>query len=303
MINRLHAASYERGRRLVAAGCPLDYMENLPRNLAAFRKPLYICQLGGYMESRILDFGGAGATVYLIGLGVGTDLPRGILISEWTFVAPWGHHISWDYDPREIVPASKHDLYASVFDSRLSAVLNDRRLLARGRPVEGLLCGWAFQSIPASFASGETVGAQFSLTADTGYTVALRIELAIDRSVALTRKARTTRREGRLFDKPDFVDRASQIPAEQQMRRASQAVAANSAAARAGGRKVADVVGQYARVTAAYTSWLAKRLEHGRLGWLGANARRVGRRPRASRKLRNDPSEKSCRTIDGGVLR
>src|SRR5713101_8136688 len=148
MINSLYAPSYECGRRLVAAGCPLDYLEILPRHLAAFRKRLEIRQLGGYVESRVFALGPIN-TGYLIGLHLHTDLPRGVIISDWRFNPPWENHlISWDYDPRDIVPALGRGRYERVVHSRLSAVLNERRLLTRGHPVEGLLCGCAFQPMP-----------------------------------------------------------------------------------------------------------------------------------------------------------
>jgi hypothetical protein len=221
MISPLFAASYDCGRRLVAVGCPLDYLQDLPRNLAAFRKTLEMRQLGGYVESRVFALA-ASQTAYVMGLRLLTDLPQGIIISHWDFHPPWNDHwISWDYDPREIVPTWEHARYESVFDSRLSAVLNDHRLLARGHPVEGLLCGCAYQAIPQSCASGATVTAKLTLIDDAGHTFALRIELAVDRSAVLTAKAHTTRRKGRLFDQPDSVDRESEVREEQQMRRAA----------------------------------------------------------------------------------
>jgi hypothetical protein len=221
MTKPLYAASYQRGQRLVAAGCPLDYLEDLPRNLAAVRKTLEIRQLGGYVESRVVALGPT-QTCYLLGLRLHTDLPRGIVISDWGFRPPWEDHvIFWDYEPTDILPALERGRYESVVHSRLSAVLNERRLLTRGHPVEGLLCGCASQTMPESLLSGATAYAMLTVTDDAGNTLALRIELTVDRSAALTGKARTTRREGGLFDKPDFVNRESEISEEQRMRRAA----------------------------------------------------------------------------------
>lgn len=215
MINPLYAASYECGRRLVAVGCPLDYLESLPRNLAAFRKALQIRQLGGYVESRVFALGPI-RTGYLIGVRLHTDLPRGIIVSDWGFHPPWENHVvSWDYDPREIVPAGEHARYETIFDSRLSAVMNERRLLTRGHPVEGLLCGCASQSIPESLPIAATVSGKLTVTDDTGDTFALRITLAVDRSAARTWKTWTTRREGGPFKHPNPVDQESEISAEQ----------------------------------------------------------------------------------------
>ena len=199
---RPYAASYERGRRLVAAGCPLDYLELLPGKSDPHRKRLYVRELGGYVENRVIDFG-AGSFGYVIAVAVGTDLSGGIVISDWSFVAPWDHYISWDYEPCDVVPKRDHCIYNGLFNSRLSSVINDRRLLARGRPVEGLLCGCAFEPIPESVASGETVHGKLTLTDDAGSTVALRITLTVDRSIARARDASTARRKSRLFDNLD----------------------------------------------------------------------------------------------------
>jgi hypothetical protein len=83
-----------------------------------------------------------------------------------------------------VVPAGQQHLYAPFFDSRLPAVLNERRLLARGRPVEGLLCGRASEPIPEGINALKPVDATLSLTDDTGRTVSRRIRLAVDRSMA-----------------------------------------------------------------------------------------------------------------------
>ena len=203
MMIRSYAASYECGRRLIASGCPIDYLKNLPRKLAAHRKRLYVQQLGGYEESCIYELGPLDAA-YIIGIRIGTDIPSGIIIADWTFDLPGEIPINWwDYEPCDVVPKRDHHIYSHLFRSRLSAVLNERRLLARGRPVEGLVCGRAFEPIPESVASGETVHGKLSLTSDTGYTVALPITLRVDRSIARAPYALTERRKGRLFDKPD----------------------------------------------------------------------------------------------------
>jgi len=177
MKSRIFAASYERGIELIAAGCPLDYPDGLARRSAAQRKTFRAQQLAGYAESRIYALGPL-QTGYLICLRIGTDRPGGTVISEWSFVPPWQNHIViWDYEPLDIIPDGQREAYRSLLESRLTRVLNERRLLRRGYPVEGLLCGCSAQPVPEL--SDGFVYAQLTLVDDRGNTVALRIAMRV----------------------------------------------------------------------------------------------------------------------------
>jgi hypothetical protein len=191
MINRIFAASYERGVRLIAAGCPLDYPNVLPGHSAARRKPFRAEQLAGYVESRVYMFGTM-HTGYLIGLRLGTDCPTETTIAEWSFVPPWPDQIiCWDYEARDLVPKRDQGSYRTLLDSPLMGVLNDRRLLRRGYPVEGLLCGYSYQPIPES--RDRSVFAKLNFVDDKGNTVALRVALAVVRPPTTCSKAIPTR--------------------------------------------------------------------------------------------------------------
>jgi hypothetical protein len=182
MNNLNFAPSYERGVQLIAAGCPLDYPDALPGQSAAQWKPFRAEQLAGYVESCVYLFGPMD-TGFLIGLRLGTDRPSGTIITEWNFDPPWRDlSICWDFEAQDFIPKRDHEVYASLFDSRLMAVLNDHRLLRRGYPVDGLLCGCAHQPIPESV--DHSVSAKFTLVDDAGNTVALRIALAVVRRAA-----------------------------------------------------------------------------------------------------------------------
>jgi hypothetical protein len=204
---RPFSASYECGRRLVAVGIPLDYLEILPRKVDALRSHLYIGQLGGDCRSRVLDLK-EGEIRYLLALRLSTNLSRGIVISNWSITTPWDHYINWDYDPADIVPASDHPTYGRLLSSPLSDVLDNKRHLSRGRPVDGLLSGCAFfQSIPRSIRNGATVHASLSLTDDTGRTVTQDIEMIVDRRAA--GRFAYAKRKGRLFEKRDLAARTN----------------------------------------------------------------------------------------------
>jgi hypothetical protein len=177
MKNRIFAASYERGIELIAAGCPLDFPSALARRSAAQRKTFRAQQLGGYAESRVYALGEL-QTGYLIALRLQTDRPGGTVISEWSFVPPWENHIViWEYEPLDIIPDSHLEDYRSLLDSRLTGVLNERRLVRRGYPVEGLVCGCSAQ--PVTKRGEGFVYSQLTLVDDRGNKVALRIAMTV----------------------------------------------------------------------------------------------------------------------------
>jgi hypothetical protein len=203
MKNRIFAASYQRGIELMAAGCPLDYPDALAGHAAAQREPFRAEQLGGYVESRVYGLGPL-LTGYVIALRIGTDRPPGTVITEWGFAPPWPDDlISWDYEPRDIIPEGQREGYASVLDSHLMGVLNERRLLRRGYPIDGLVCGCSYQPIPES--GDSLICGNFTLVDDRGNAVALRIALTVIRYSA-TRSKTSSTRAGRSFDRiPTFI--------------------------------------------------------------------------------------------------
>jgi hypothetical protein len=187
MKNRIFAASHERAKELIAAGCPLDYPEALPGHSAARCKTSHAEQLAGYAESRVYAISPL-QTGYLIGLRLGTDRPSGTIIAEWSFTPPWPDHlIIWDYEPWDIIPAGHREAYRSFLNSRLTGVLNDRRLLRRGYPVEGLLCGCSAQPVPEP--GDGLVSAKLTLVDDRGKTIALRLGLTVIRRTATWSKS------------------------------------------------------------------------------------------------------------------
>jgi hypothetical protein len=183
--NRIFAASYQRGLELIAAGCPIDRLDALAGYSAARRKPLRVRQLAGYAESAVYKFVN-GQAVYVIAVGLETDHTGGIIIDDWSFEPPWqDQFISWDYPPLDLIPKSELGGYRHLLDSRLMEVLNDRRLLRRGNPVEGLLCGCVFQEVPES---GRYAVGKLTLKDNTGDVVSTRIKLTITQLPDLSKK-------------------------------------------------------------------------------------------------------------------
>jgi hypothetical protein len=136
----------------------------------------------------------------VIALRLGTDRPAGAVITEWSFAPQWQDDlISWDYEPRDIIPERQRAAYASVLDSHLMVgVLNEHRLLKRGYPIDGLVCGCSYQPIPES--GDSLMHGKFTLVDDRGNTVALRIALTVIRQAATRSKTSPTRAR-RLFDR------------------------------------------------------------------------------------------------------
>ena len=172
MANGIFAASRERVGTLMAAGCPLDFPEALPG--PSFRAE----QLAGYAGSCVYAF--PSQAVWVIGLRLGTDRPGGIVITEWDVVPPWPTDlVDWDYEPQDTIPKRDLDQYEGLLDSPLMGVLNEHRLLRRGYPVEGLLCGRSWQSIPES--GGDRVPVRLTLVDDRGSRVEHRMALIVIR--------------------------------------------------------------------------------------------------------------------------
>jgi hypothetical protein len=181
MTNRIFAPSYQRGLELIAGGCPLDYVSALPDRPVPKSKLFRARQLEGYTESRVYSLGPL-ETRYVIGLHLGTDRPAGTIITDWTFNPPWpDHQICWDCEPAGIIPKRHLGDYGALLNSHLMEVLNDHRLLRRGCPVQGLLCGCAFQPIPAG-SRDVFVSAKLTLFDEFRNPVVLRINLVIVRT-------------------------------------------------------------------------------------------------------------------------
>jgi hypothetical protein len=201
MISPLYSASYERALQLRNAGCPIDDLRALPHE-----QTLHVGPLGGYFQSRVVDLGGNG-TNYIVGIRLVVD--RGaVVISDWSFVPPWSdHNVNWDYEPCDILPQSDQNVWKSLLNDRLSTALNDRRLVTRGRPVRGILCGWAAQEVPAALQDERLYG-NLTLRCASGQTIVQRMALDLWRARPRRNEERLKRRKGRLLDHPDPVTSA-----------------------------------------------------------------------------------------------
>jgi hypothetical protein len=189
-MNRIWGASYPRGMRLCKAGCSLPYLDALPGKALFRQRALYVNQLNGYFESYVIDFGMD--TAYVIALRIGTDRAGGAIVVSYDLVLPWpDHEIEWGYDPRDLLPKHRVNEYGRLVESRLPAVLDERRLLSRGRPVEGLVCGYAWTPIPASCLRDRSATAEIVLVDDSDRCARSPVQLTI---CSLERRTRVKQR-------------------------------------------------------------------------------------------------------------
>jgi hypothetical protein len=195
LLKPIWKASYPRGIRLAKAGCALPYLNSLPGREHHYQRRLYVSEIGGYLESFAIADGTS--TGYALALRIGTERACGAIVTDFRFVLSWEHLISWDYDPESVVPDYRLHVYRSLMGSPLLAVLNERKFLRRGSPVEGLLCGRASAPIPPSAPRGGPVVASIILADDSGEHVSSHIHLAIDRSSAQKGGMRDTALSGK----------------------------------------------------------------------------------------------------------
>ena len=177
-----YSASFEAALRLITAGCPLDYIDHLPRESRSDCAALRISSLDGYCLAKVIQI--LPRVIYLIPIRLSTERGRGLIIDRWEFVGPWDQYISWDFDPRDVLPHSALPPYEHLLESHLLEIFNDRRILRRGQTIAGILCGVAdFQEIPAGVEAGPMPSALLRVTAEDGVRVAVKISLCVERVV------------------------------------------------------------------------------------------------------------------------
>jgi hypothetical protein len=172
-------------RRVVAAGCPLDF--DIPEAR----------QLGGVLveqhgEAHLFELQ-PGGTAIVIDLWIGRKEPGEVRIERFGELrGPWG---SWIPDWLRPLPAGEN-VYrlANDFVCERELVLNERLdesgiILRRGHHVEGLLLGHALETIPAALRHGELVEAEFSMRDFFGYASSAAVRFMVNRSQSAARPA------------------------------------------------------------------------------------------------------------------
>jgi hypothetical protein len=129
-----------------------------------------------------------GRVIYVIPICIATERQGGVVIESWQFSSPWGHHISFDYDPRDVLPRSELATHDYLINSPLLEVFNNRQPLRRGKKVEGVLCGVAsFQEIPAESEAAPMPSAELYVDDEYGMRTNVKIPLSVERIVEANR--------------------------------------------------------------------------------------------------------------------
>ncbi len=176
----------------------------LPGRESFHQRAIYVHQVRGDFASYAIDFGKA--TGYVIALRVGTDRARGAIVTSYALDPPWpGHEIQWGYHPDDLLSWCFVPDYSKLFESNLPGVLDQRRLLSRGRPVEGLLCGFAWDPIPAAKLGSGFAMAEIALVEDSGRRARSVVQLKILSSEFNTDVRERIRDRHRFFDDYDEI--------------------------------------------------------------------------------------------------
>jgi hypothetical protein len=193
-------------RKLIDTGILSGYAPDAAMTPA--RKDVLICQVGGVVESSAFDLDCGHGTGYALLLHVAVDLPT-FKIWGWKLDLPWEDpQFQWLADPTEY--SSVEEMYkfpSSALKFPRSVVVNHCHALKRGRGLDGLLLGWGYESIPASYRHGATVNASLVLTDDMNHGFVTPVQLWVNRSALIDRKRAnaTTKNGRRIFNKRDPV--------------------------------------------------------------------------------------------------
>jgi hypothetical protein len=206
MKNYSHRVSRDLTRQLVAAGVLTGDSEDAA-NIYPTPPGLLICQVGGVVESSAFDLDRGYGTGFILPVHVALDLPA-FKILGWKLELPWEDpQFQWLTDPSEYM--SSDGMYQFPSCSRLKyprdVVINHRRLLQRGRGLDGLLLGFGFESIPDSYHHGATIDASLVPIDEMGRGFSTAVQLWADRSAKLNRQRRKNATRSRLFEKLDYI--------------------------------------------------------------------------------------------------
>jgi hypothetical protein len=152
---------------------------------------LYVRQVGGWLENSAFDLD-CGGTGFVLSVHVAVDMPV-FGISGWELDLPWeDRQFQWLADPLEHVPSDDKYQIPGCVGLRYSRdeVLNHRRTLKRGHPLDGLLLGFSFESIPASYRSGATIDASVVLIDEMGRDFSSPVQFWADRSAEISQQRR-----------------------------------------------------------------------------------------------------------------
>jgi len=161
-----------------------------------------ITQVGGILENSAFDANRGYGTGFSLSLHIAVDLPP-LTISEWRLVLPWEDpQFQWLPEPQgSVFPVNMYQVPGCEgLKFPKNEVINHRRLLQRGRGLEGLLLGFGFVSIPDSYRHGASIDASLVLIDDRGREFSTPVQFWANRMAEIDRKNKANQpRTGRRF--------------------------------------------------------------------------------------------------------
>ena len=200
-------------RRLRAAGVPLPFYEDHEDGRAC---GLRIRQFGAEILSTAFDLGYCG-TGYTIAARITINRPA-FAISHFGLQLPWENsYVWWLEDPVETGARwNRYWFPANGPNFDRSEVINHhadvRRMLPRGKTLEGLLLGVGDAPIPDHFVHGNTVPAFVTVTDQYDRDYSGPVSLRVDRTQTLLRRTRKEAPRKGLLDSPDREPGRAPLP-------------------------------------------------------------------------------------------
>lgn len=150
---------------------------------------LFVCQVGGLVESAAVDID-CGGTGFILSVHVAVDLPA-FRILKWELDLPWeDSQFQWLADPSERVSSDGMYQIPGCVGLKYprAEVLNHRRTLKRGHGLDGLLLGFGFEPIPACYRHGSTIDASLLLIDEVGREFSWPVQFWADRSAKISQQ-------------------------------------------------------------------------------------------------------------------
>jgi len=198
-------ATPELTRQLIASGALGRHVQD---DATAQSAPgVLISQEGtGVHESCVFDLDCGYGTGYMVSLHVAVDLPV-LEIWEWRLNLPWEDpQFQWLSEPprsgsaNNIYEFPDHQTYPG------DAVLNHRRVVHRGRSLDGFLLGFGFESIPDCFSHRQFIPASIVLIDGMRHQFPASVQLWVNRAATIDRKRTNKNTRRRLFENQSRVE-------------------------------------------------------------------------------------------------
>jgi hypothetical protein len=173
----------DRTRQLVAAGF-------LPGDAHPAPPGVLIAQVGGIIENSAFDADRGYGTGYILSLHIAVDRPA-FAIWEWKLELPWENpQFQWLPEPQgRVFPDNMYQVPGCAgLKFPRDEVINHRRVLQRGRGLDGLLLGFGFESIPNSYRQGASIDASSVLLDEMGREFSIPVQFWANRMAKIDRK-------------------------------------------------------------------------------------------------------------------